>query len=155
MKNDSFKRIVCLFAAVLLPVFGALTALAAAEEVSGGRVVVYDAPEGFDVRDDYAVEVRAGGEWLSVPVFSALVTRGRKTCTETFFASVDLEGTMQVRVTPKRPFANAEIRPFSDGIKGTAENGALCFAVDHPCQLSVEFDGDVMHNLQLFVNGIL
>ena len=69
MKKHDFKRIACLFAAVLLLVPGALIALAAGEEVSGSRVVVYDAPEGFDVRDDYVVEVSAGGEWLSVPVY--------------------------------------------------------------------------------------
>lgn len=155
MKKHYFKRIACLLTAMLLLAPGALSALAAGEEATGSRVVVYDAPAGYDVRDDYAVEVSAGGEWIPVPVYSALVTRSRKTCTETFFAYVDLEGTMQVRVTPKQPFANAEIRPFSDGIKGTAENGTLCFTVDHPCQLSVEFDGDVMHNLQLFVNDIL
>ena len=152
MKKCYFKRVVCLLASLLLLTACVLPALAAAP--SGSRVLVYDAPEGFDVRDDYAVEVSAGGEWLSVPVFSALVTRGRQTCTETFFASVDLEGTVQVRVTPKQPFAAAEIRPFSDGVVGTAADGALCFSVDHPCRLSVEFDGDVMHNLQLFVNEI-
>ena len=152
MEKRFLKRFVCLFAAALLLLPCGSAALSAAAEASGSRVVVYDAPAGFGARDDYAVEVRADGEWISVPVFSALVTRGRKTCTETFFASVDLEGTMQVRVTPKQPFAAAEIRPFSDGIAGTVKDGALCFTVDHPCQLSVEFDGDVMHNLQLFVN---
>lgn len=155
MKKRYFRRVICLFLTALLLFPGALAALAAGEDVSGSRVLVYDAPEGFDVRDDYVVEVSAGGEWLSVPVYAAMVTRGRKPCTETFFASVDLEGTMQVRVTPKQPFASAEIRPFSDGIEGKTEDGTLCFAVDRPCQLSVEFDGDVMHNLQLFVNEIL
>ncbi|MBQ6119141.1 MAG: hypothetical protein IJK98_07910, partial [Clostridia bacterium] len=132
MKKRYFRRVICLFLTALLLFPGALAALAAGEDVSGGRVLVYDAPEGFDVRDDYMVEVRAGGEWLSVPVFSAMVTRGRKPCTETFFASVDLEGTMQVRVTPKQPFTNSEIRPFSDGIEGKTEDGTLCFTVDHP-----------------------
>ena len=153
MKHRFISKIVCLFTVLLLLLPCALSAAAA--EVSGSRVVVYDAPAGCDARDDYTVEVRADGEWISVPVFSALVTRGRKTCTETFFASVDLDGAMDVRVTPKKNFAAAEIRPFSDGIAGTTADGALCFRVDHPCQLSVEFDGDVMHNLQLFVNPIL
>ena len=147
------KKVLSIILAALLLI--TLCGIPASAEAAGSRVLVYPAPEGFDARDDYKVEVRTDGEWIPVPVYSALVTRSRKMCTETFFASVDLEGAMQVRVTPKNPFGAAEIRPFSDGIEGTAENGTLCFAVDHPCQLSVEFDGDVMHNLQLFVNGIL
>ena len=155
MKKRFPTRAVCLITALLLILPCAFSAAAAGEAVSGSRVAVYGAPEGFDVRDDYTVEVSDGGEWIPVPVYSALVTRSRQYCTETFFASVDLDGTMQVRVTPKKSFASAEIRPFSDGIAGKVENGTLCFEVDHPCRLSVEFDGDVMHNLQLFVNPIL
>lgn len=152
MKTSFRKRIFCLLAALLL---ASLCGLPASAEADGSRVLVYPAPEGFDARDEYKVEVSTGEDWIPVPVYSALVTRSRKLCTETFFASVDLEGVMQVRVTPKKAFTEAEIRPFSDGIEGTTENGTLCFEVDHPCQLSVEFDGNVMNNLQLFVNEIL
>ncbi len=153
MNRTPVKRIACLVAAMLLLVPCLLFAASAADP-AGGRVVVYDAPEGVAVCDDYLVEVSDGGEWIRVPVFAAGVTRGRRTCTETFFASVDLDGSMRVRVKPKRPFSSAQIRPLYDGISGTAEDGVLSFEVSGPCQLSVEFDGDVMHNLQLFVNDI-
>ena len=76
MKKHDFKRIACLFAAVLLLVPGALIALAA-EEVSGSRVVVYDAPEGFDARDDYVVEVRAGGVAVLAVIVGRRVDRPR------------------------------------------------------------------------------
>lgn len=153
MKRRRSLRFLSFLTALLMLATGALAG-AKAQPSADSRVMVYDAPDGCDVRDDYAVEVSTGGEWLPVPVYAALVTRCRQPCTETFFASVDLDGAMQVRVTPKNGFASAEIRPFSDGITGTVSQGALCFEVDKPCQLSVEFDGDVMHNLQLFVNEI-
>ena len=148
------KKLVSILLATLIMLIPSALAAPAAEGEPSGRAVVYGAPAGCEVSGAYSVEVLSGGDWIPVPVFSALVTRGRKPCAETYFASADIDGAVLARIKPAKAFDSFAIRPLSDGITGTAEDGVLTFEVGKPCQLSVEFDGDVMGNLQLFFNDI-
>lgn len=119
-------------------------------------LVVYNAPKGYEISDDYSVKVRLEeNDWIDVPVYFAEVTRKNFECNrKSFFASVDLCGAAEFKITPKKAFTRCRVRPESDGIVFKSENGAVGFSVDNPCQLSVEFDGDIFGNLQLFVNPI-
>ncbi len=121
------------------------------------KLLVFNATNGFSTEVVYNVEVKLDGQnsWLEVPVYSAEVTRksiGKNV--KTYFGSVDLKGKMQVKITPKQSFSKCEIRPESDGISHTVSGKSITFSVDKSCQLSVEFDGDIMGNFQLFVNPL-
>lgn len=117
-------------------------------------VKVYPKPVGYDPCRAYQVKVRVSDRWLNVPVYSAEVIRSGGEPQTTFFASLDLAGAASIRVTPQAPFSSCRIRPTDDGVEPAVSGRSVTFSVSPGHQLSVEFDGDIFGNLQLFVNPI-
>lgn len=64
----------------------------------------------------------------------------------------DFETPLSFTVTPLQIYGSARIRPASAGIEYTFENGVLSFSITKPAKISVEFDGDIYHNLFIFAN---
>lgn len=124
------------------------------------RLRTYDAPKGAPVSHDYDVMVRTGvGEWQHVPVYPWNVDRvdnGRHHVEQSNVASFDFEGRVEVRVVSHRGSINSHrIRPLSYQIASTQEDSAVVFTIDKPSYLSVEINGDIFHNLQLFANPMI
>lgn len=119
-------------------------------------LTVYPAPEGVEMKDDFSVKVRVpGGEWQDVPVYMVKVdeVRDTKHCVEkSSMAYFDFEGEVEVAVTSNKPVVSARVRPLSYGIEPSVEGNTLTFTLDRPRNLSVEVNGDIFHNLQLFAN---
>jgi len=66
-----------------------------------------------------------------------------------------IKGKVEIKVKPTAPFHDVVIRPLSKKIKPVIENGEVIFTLDHPMQLSIEFDGKYGkqdHPLLLFAN---
>ncbi len=128
-------------------------------EWSGSRVTVFPVPEEVERnRRDFRVEVSAGGgDWIEVPVLAAKVAyrtdfQGYNRFW-TSFASADIAGTVQVRVTSlSRNIDFLRIRPASEGIVWAADRTTVTFSVFRPCRLSLEVNGDRYRNLQLYFN---
>ena len=123
------------------------------------RLAVYPAPEGVEMKDDFTVKVRVpGGEWQDVPTYMVKVdeVRGTKHCVEKSSMSYfDFEGKVEVSVTSNNgPVETARVRPLSYGIEPVVDGNTLVFSLDRPRNLSVEVNGDIFHNLQLFANPI-
>jgi hypothetical protein len=118
------------------------------------RLQVYPAPEGVEMKDDFYVKVRVpGGEWQSVPTYMVKVdeVRDTKHCMEkSSLAYFDFKGEVEVSVTSKESVESARVRPSSYGIEPVVEGNTLTFTLDRPRNLSVEVNGDIFHNLQLF-----
>ncbi len=124
---------------------------------NGNSVMVYKEVSGFKAETAYKVEVKVvGGEsWIEVPVYYAEVKRAGVSGNEkTYFASIDLDGTADVRVIPKNAYKAVEVMPESDGIPVTKSSGKVSLRVSKACQLSVKFDDNKLNNLQLFVNDM-
>ena len=121
-------------------------------------LTVYPAPEGVEMKDDFYVKVRVpGGEWQSVPTYMVKVdeVRDTKHCTEkSSLAYFDFKGEVEVSVTSKESVESARVRPSSYGIEPVVEGNTLTFTLDRPHNLSVEVNGDIFHNLQLFANPL-
>ena len=134
-------------------------ALASALGMSA-EISVYPAPEGAALNDSFGVEVCQSGDsvWIPVPVYKVYVdevTEGRHKVVDSSMAYFDFDGAVQVRVTPRgRSIESVAVRPLSYGIGNTVSDGAICFSLDRPRKLSVEVNGDVFDNLQLFANGM-
>ena len=65
----------------------------------------------------------------------------------------DFNGKVVVRITANFAFEQVDIRPTSLGIEYTRSDAAantIEFTLTKPCNLSVEFDGDLCKNLMLF-----
>ncbi len=123
-------------------------------------VVTYPAPEGARLNDSFGVEVRECGteEWQPVDVYNVLVDEvsdGRHKVVNSSMAYFDFDGRVDVRVTPRgRRIESVAVRPSSYGIDHSEREGSIYFSLDRPRKLSVEVNGDIFDNLQLFANAI-
>jgi hypothetical protein len=126
---------------------------ASAEPAS--TIVVYPAPAGVGLNDTFTVEVRApDGEWRKLDVYDVRVDL--HTLSHASFAYFDFSGNAEIRVTQNKVHVQlAEIRPVSCQIKPLMSSqpaDSFTFTLDHPRNLSIEVNGDRLHNLHLFAN---
>lgn len=135
---------------------GALALIASAQ----ARIVTYPAGEGVTTLGTYTVDVRQdGGAWQPVAVYPVKVDEVRFTKHHVETASMayfDFDGEVDVRVIRNGDKApeSARIRPLSYNITPRLSGDTLTFTLDTPRNLSVEFDGDIFHNLHLFANPL-
>ncbi len=135
-----------------------LTLVCAAVLARAASLVTYPAPEGAPLNGDFRVRVRlAGGEWQQVDTYLWKVDRveaGRHTAEPSSVAYFDFDGTVEVEVTSlKGRIDSCRVRPLSYGIAANVSGDRLTFTLDRPRMLSVEVNGDIFHNLQLFANA--
>lgn len=126
---------------------------------SANKLVVYPAPDGATLNDGFTIKVRqAGKDWQSIPGYLVKVDEVKggkhnvKNSTASYF---DFSGEVEVAVTyTKGAIKNCSIRPLSYGIAPKVNGNTLTFTLNQPRNLSVEVNGDIFHNLQLFANPI-
>ncbi|HTZ20395.1 MAG TPA: glycosyl hydrolase family 28 protein [Opitutaceae bacterium] len=133
-----------------------LPCLAFCALVAGARpnIVTWPVPEGVPHNDDFTVRVRApGGAWRDAFVYAVQVDmRNVRTASMVTF---DFSGAAEVSVKNNRGrIETARIRPLSAGIIPTVKGDTLTFTLAQPCNLSVEVNGDVYHNLHVFTNAL-
>lgn len=122
-------------------VFIILTHLALSVLGQEATVVTYPAPPGADKADDFAVKVNG----REIFVYDSQVAA---------FAYFSFDGKVTVSVIPNRDVDSVDIRPKNQGIAWSLGNGAIEFQLDHPCNLSVEINGDIKKPLFLFANPL-
>ena len=118
-------------------------------------LAIYPAPGGMDLNETFGVEVRSpGGTWRKLDIYDVRVDL--HTLSHASFAYFDFSGTVEVRVTHNKvAVQQAEIRPLSCQIHSLIQSNAwFAFTLDRPRNLSIEVNGDRMHNLHLFANPL-
>ncbi len=123
------------------------------------KLVVYPAPEHVLMNSDFTVKVRIPGKkYQELPCYLIKVDEVRETrhhvedATMSYF---DFSGEVEVLITyNKGAIGPARIRPLSYGIVPEIDGNTLSFKLERPCNLSVEVNGDIFHNLHLFANPI-
>lgn len=143
-------------AAFSVPAVAALLGLAAPLTA---EVVVYSAPEGCALNADFTVKVRApGGEWQPVPTYLVkvdAVTGTDHAPRNSSLAYFDFTGAVEIAVTSARGrIEQARVRPLSYAITPRVDGDTLTFTLTQPRNLSVEVNGDIFGNLQLFANPL-
>lgn len=127
--------------------------------ITHAQLISYPAPDVSVLNPDFSVKVRLKGHhWQSIPVYVAKVASvpATKTIIEnTSFAYFDFSGEAEIAVTCNRKsVTEARIRPLADGIAHKITGNTIFFSLNRPCNLSVEVNGDIFHNLQLFANPL-
>ena len=118
-------------------------------------LTLYAAPAGMPLNDTFTVEARSPGtDWRKLDVYDVRVDL--HTLSHASFAYFDFGGKVEVRVTyNKGAVQKAEIRPVSCQVHPVMEGQTvLTFVLDRPRNLSIEVNGDRLHNLHLFANGL-
>ena len=155
-------------AIVLLITFGCSIRLAAqTQKVAASmdaalvnQLVTYPAPKGSELNTDFSVSVRKpGGAWQPVATYLvkvAVVTGdGRMPPTNSSMSYFDFAGAVEILITSNRgSIESARIRPLSVGLKSELKDNTLTFSLAQPSNLSIEVNGDIFRNLQLFANPI-
>lgn len=123
------------------------------------QLIVYPAPDGAALNDDFSIRIRqAGQEWSDTPSYLVKVDEVKGTVHHVEKASMsyfDFSDEVEVSVTYNRgPIHTAKIRPLSHQITPEINGNTLTFRLDKPCNLSVEVNDDIFHNLHLFANPV-
>jgi len=123
------------------------------------KLVVYSAPEGVLQNADFTVKVRVpGGDWQDLPEYLIKVDEVRGTnhsAENSSMSYFDFSGEVEVSVTSnKGNIETARVRPLSYNIQPEIKGNTLTFKLIKARNLSVEVNGDIFHNLQLFANPI-
>lgn len=123
------------------------------------ELVTYAPGKGVETIDDFSVRVRLGdGEWKQVAVYPVKVDEVKGTNHHVETASMayfDFNGKVEVEITShKNKIDTARVRPLSYNITPDVSGDILTFSLDRPCNLSIEVNGDIFHNLHLFANPI-
>ncbi len=121
-------------------------------------LITYEAPGGLKYsahNDDFMVQVREpGGEWQDL--FEWKVQVDLDDVQTASMVSFDFEGEVEVHVRKNNGVVNSvQIRPLSLGIVPVVNGQVISFSLNKPTKLSLEVDGDKLHNLHLFANSIL
>lgn len=134
-----------------------LLAIAIAFSTFGNaQLVTY--PEGLNTgmphNDDYTVKVReAGGEWKDVFEYEVQVDMDRVQSAS--MVQFDMGSPVEVMVKKNNgSIQDVKIRPLAIGIQHTVNHNAIFFTLIRPQYLSIEFNGDRLHNLHLFANPL-
>ncbi len=122
-------------------------------------LVTYPAPADISLQDDFTVQVREQDkDWQTVVTYPVKVDEVKGMKHQVEVASMgyfDFAGKVEVAVTyNKGEIRTYRIRPLSYSIHPQKEGNTLTFTLDSPCNLSVEVNGDIFHNLHLFANSI-
>lgn len=109
---------------------------------------------GLKHNDDYTVCARQpGGEWQNLFEYNVQVDMDN--VQNASMVQFDMGSPVEVMVKKNNgKIYDVDIRPFSKGIKHTVDRNVITFTLDRPQYLSVEFNGDRLHNLHLFANPL-
>jgi hypothetical protein len=147
--SQAFRNILCMawFAAAIVFPFGIKA-----------QLQVFNVPAGVATNNKFTVRVRLVGQkrWQHVMAYNVKVTKMENLHSSVEDASLgyfSTRGKVEVAVQlNKGAIHTARIRPLSYGIKPTLKDNTIYFTLDKPCNLSVEINGDIFHNLHLFAD---
>lgn len=127
--------------------------------ISNNNIVVYPAPNGAVLNVDFNVQVRQpGNKWNVTPTYLVKVDEVRGTIHHVEEASMsyfDFSGEVEVSVVYNHgSIETARIRPLSLGITPHISENTLTFKLSKACNLSIEVNNDIFHNLHLFANPL-
>lgn len=120
------------------------------------QLVTY--PEGLSTgmphNDDYTVRVRVpGGEWKDLFEYNVQVDMDK--VQDASMVQFDMNGTVEVMVKKNNgTIEQVDIRPKVRNVSYEKQMNTVTFMLDKPQHLSVEFNGDRLHNLHLFANPL-
>jgi hypothetical protein len=126
-------------------------------QANAQQLITYPVPQAVVYamhNDDYTVKVRRpGGEWQDLYEYNVKVDLDNPQ--DASMVYFDFSGTVEVFVRKNNGYVqSASIRPGSYEIKPTINGNTITFTLTEPRKISIEFNGDKLHNLHLFANPI-
>lgn len=134
----------------LLAVSVTLSTLANAQLVTYPEIL----NPGMPHNDDYTVKVRMrGGEWKDLFEYNVHVDMDNVQSAS--MVQFDMGSPVEVMVKKNNGLIqDVKIRPLAAGVQHQMNQNTILFTLEEPRYLSVEFNGDRLHNLHLFANPL-
>ena len=137
-----------------------LSMTAKGHTAANNSLVIAKAPAGIELKKDFEVKARTtGGEWKDIDTYAFKVDRvadAKHNAEITSVAKFEFEGKVEIQVKSiAQDIKSYKIRPNSYGIEAKQESNTLTFTLDRPRYLSVEINGNIYQNLQIFADNIL
>lgn len=109
---------------------------------------------GMPHNDSYTVRVRTlGGKWKDLYEYKVHVDMDK--VQEASMVQFDMGSPVEVMVKKNNgTIREVDIRPLNNKVEYTQMRNAIFFTLERPQYLSVEFNGDRLHNLHLFANPL-
>lgn len=141
---------------MMIPAF-ALSAIGSAAAAQSDGLIIYDVPQKAlytHHNDDFTVRVRIPGQdWRDLYEYNVRVDLDKPQ--DASMVTFDMAAPVEISVKKNNGDVHrVEIRPDSVGVTAKLVGNTAYFTLDHPRKLSIEFDGDRLHNLHLFANAI-
>jgi polygalacturonase len=123
----------------------------------GQELITYPAPAGVmysQHNDDYTVNVRKqGGEWQDLFEYNVKVDLDKPQ--DASMVYFDFSGFVEVAVRKNNGnIQSVKVRPSAHNINTTTQGNTIFFTLSQPRKISVEFNGDKLHNLHVFGNPL-
>lgn len=131
---------------------------AAGADANAAQLVIHPAPPppAFYARlnDDFTVRVRTpGGPWRDLYEYNVKVDLDRPQ--DATMVTFDMAGPIEVQVRKNNgDVRRVAVRPGSKRITAKLAGNIATFRLNRPEKISVEFDGDRLHNLHILANAI-
>lgn len=120
-----------------------------------GDVTAYATAEGFQntITDNWQERYTVRANGTPIGLYPAETTYGGNAGAVGCYGIFDFSGTVTVEVTTNFDFENVVVRPLSAGIQvQRVSERTILFEMTEPKNISIEFDKDLTHNLELFTN---
>lgn len=133
----------------------AIICLMALVNMSMAQLLTFDGKANMPWIDDYTVKVRdvKSKEWKDLYEYKVNVDMDR--IQDATMVQFNMGSPVEVMVKKNNGMIQqVDIRPFSKQISYRREKNAIFFTLNKPQYLSVEFNGDRLHNLHLFANPL-
>ena len=119
-------------------------------KTSAQQLITYPPPQAVVYsmhNDDYTVKVRKpGGEWQDLYEYNVKVDLDKPQ--DASMVYFDFSGTVEVFVQKNNGnVQTVKVRPSSYEIKPILNGNSITFTLNDPKKISIEFDGDRLHNL--------
>ncbi|MBN2164764.1 MAG: hypothetical protein JW717_00640 [Marinilabiliaceae bacterium] len=125
--------------------------------VQAQELITYEVPREMLYsahNDDFTVKVRVpGGEWQDLYEYNVQVDLDK--VQDASMVYFDFSGKVDVWVKKNNGFVNTiDIRPRSFDIIPEINSNIITFSLEQPANISLEVNGDKLHNMHLFANPI-
>lgn len=121
------------------------------------KVKIYPAPAGIELSQAFVVEV----EGKEVPVYKTKIppkepiprlNHSRKIFGFASFASFDMNGNVEIKVTYPEAVKAVKVLPTSFAVAPKIDGNSIVIALDEPKNLTIEVNGDWHESLHIFAN---
>jgi polygalacturonase len=121
------------------------------------NLVLHPIPQGIlysHHNDDFTVQAREpDGIWQDLYEYKVNVDMDNMQTAS--MVQFDFQGKVEMRVKSNNGMINdVKIRPLASHIATRIEGNVICFSLDKPAKLSLEVNGDRLHNLHIFANPL-